>query len=103
MRAWSFHAGIVLTCYQCATQGKFKIGVKVGQVVLADEREKTVIIDREVKTPTGAFIEGFIKTKGNDTDGPPPPQHDGDRPPPQDSLFDVEREFDIARLMSVQG
>ena len=78
-------------------QGKFKAGVKVGTVIIADERDKTVIVDREVKTPTGAFIEGFIKPN-NDTKGPRQPEED--RPTTSDARFDVEREFEFAQMMS---
>ncbi|KAJ9114498.1 hypothetical protein QFC20_001371 [Naganishia adeliensis] len=74
----------------------YKAGVKVGQVVLANERDKTLIIDREVKTPTGAFVEGFVKS-GNDTEGPgmsKAVQAEGDE------RLAVEREFDFARMTS---
>ena len=78
-------------------QGKFKAGVKVGSVIIADERDKTIIVDREVKTPTGAFIEGFIRPH-NDTESPD--KFEGDRPRAGDARFDIEREFEFAQMMS---
>ncbi|KAI5454427.1 hypothetical protein NCC49_004479 [Naganishia albida] len=75
-------------------KGKFKAGVKVGQVVLANERDKTLVIDREVKTPTGAFVEGFVKSR-NKTDGP---RMSDELKGVGDERFAVEREFELARM-----
>lgn len=65
-------------------------------MVLANERDKTVIIDREIKTPTGAFVEGFVRS-GNDTDSPDMLK---DFQPEGDERLAVEREFDFARMTS---
>jgi hypothetical protein len=55
-----------------------------------------VSIDREVKTPTGAFIEGFIKAS-NDTEGPSKPE---DKLEGGDERFDAEQEFEFAQMIS---